>query len=647
MKKKLLSWIMILSILTGLLGAVPAQAGDDIYVTTGGGVVEAGETFSLEVFLDFNSGIAGAMFDIVYDHSVLTLLDAAPGPVWSAGNFSFNSDAELVQWYDSGDNMTGEGVILELTFRANPDAASGDTAVNLQLTDGERSNLIDTDANAVDCTFIAGTVTVRGSDVPDPAARLTVTGNSTRPGETVEISLEIAQNPGISQAAFVFYYDHDALELVRVRTYADDLWYDGDFDVDWDEDLLTWTYPGNQVAENGTLIHLTFEVAEDAEPGDYEVSMTLANGSASSLTDKNGNYVQAEFIPGTVTVGQAVLPPDPGSVNIVVGNGTDMPGHYVYLPVTIQGNPGLAGAMFDLIYDLDSIWLEDVLPGDVLSEGSFTYNYEDDIIQWYSSSDSEIAYDDGELFTLVFRVLNAEEGYYPVSVELEDYEPTNLVDKDSNPIPAVFYDGGVQVVKHVGLDNFVKVKEYQPFEDVPSSKWYAQYVQLAVEIGLVEGKSATIYGPNDDIKLSETIALACRMHNIYYGGTGELPKGEDRWYWPSVEYAIENGIIRAGEYDNYSRPATRREFAAILAHCIPEEELPAINLVEDNAIPDVAVGDFRGEDIYMLYRAGILEGNNGDGTFNPESRIKRSEVAAIIVRLARTELRKRLTLTVS
>ena len=40
-----------------------------------------------------------------------------------------------------------------------------------------------------------------------------------------------------------------------------------------------------------------------------------------------------------------------------------------------------------------------------------------------------------------------------------------------------------------------------------------------------------------------------------------------------------------------------------------------------------------GSEVYTLYRAGIIAGSDEYGTFNPDSRIRRSEVAAILVRI--------------
>lgn len=196
-----------------------------------------------------------------------------------------------------------------------------------------------------------------------------------------------------------------------------------------------------------------------------------------------------------------------------------------------------------------------------------------------------------------------------------------------------------------GLQNFKESQTYPAgmFRDVPSSQWYYDNVRTAYQFGLVKGQSETSFNPEGNITLAETITLAARLHHIYLGGTGAFTQGNP-WYQVYVDYAVSNGIIRAGAYDNYNRAATRTQFAAILSRAFPASALPAINTVENNAIPDVKMSSANAAEIYRLYRAGILTGNDSAGTFTPNASIRRAEVAAIVSRMASPALRKSVTL---
>ncbi|MEJ5965908.1 Ig-like domain-containing protein [Flavonifractor porci] len=195
------------------------------------------------------------------------------------------------------------------------------------------------------------------------------------------------------------------------------------------------------------------------------------------------------------------------------------------------------------------------------------------------------------------------------------------------------------------LDNFQKVNTYTAgkFTDVAASSWYAESVQKAYELDLVKGSSGNTFSPTQNLTISSTLALACRLHSIYHTGKADFQQGEP-WYQVYVDYAVENGIITAGQFTDYNANATRRQFAGILVKALPAEELKAINTIEDGDIPDLAAGSANYGDIYTLYRAGILTGSDKYGTFLPETPIDRASVATIISRMALPDQRRQVTL---
>lgn len=76
----------------------------------------------------------------------------------------------------------------------------------------------------------------------------------------------------------------------------------------------------------------------------------------------------------------------------------------------------------------------------------------------------------------------------------------------------------------------------------------------------------------------------------------------------------------------------REFFALFLYMSIPDENLVPINSVSE--IPDMD-----SEYLFSLYNAGILGGSDENGTFFPESTLKRAELAAVISRVVAPELR--------
>ena len=132
-------------------------------------------------------------------------------------------------------------------------------------------------------------------------------------------------------------------------------------------------------------------------------------------------------------------------------------------------------------------------------------------------------------------------------------------------------------------------------------------------------------------------------NGIFYIDYIVLSKSEnidsEKWYDMYLDYAIENSIINKDTFlaEEYNRNITRSEICDLFASAIPGEYFAAINDIK--GIPDV-LRDSENSDVYlMLYKAGILLGADEKGNFKPESDIKRSEISAIINRVALPENR--------
>ena len=185
------------------------------------------------------------------------------------------------------------------------------------------------------------------------------------------------------------------------------------------------------------------------------------------------------------------------------------------------------------------------------------------------------------------------------------------------------------------MSNFSKARAYVrgQFPDVDETQWYGyddqKTIALAYEYDLMKGNADGTFNPGGNVTVGQALAVACRVHVIYSGGT-TLVEGST-WYQVYVDYAIENGMIKATDFSDYGRPATRAEMVYIFASAVPAEELPAVNTV--NSLPDVDNGTPYSKQIFMMYEAGGLTGNDDAGTFTPNANISRAQAAAIIARV--------------
>ena len=182
-----------------------------------------------------------------------------------------------------------------------------------------------------------------------------------------------------------------------------------------------------------------------------------------------------------------------------------------------------------------------------------------------------------------------------------------------------------------------------PFYDVDSNDWFYEPVKSAWEQELIDGVTARYYMPDNTLTVAQAVKLAAALHQKQSVGFVTLQNGGTHWYDNYVNYAIANGLIEA-VYQSKSAEAmnaavTRAEFVHILSKLL---NTGAINTV--NSIPDVKAGDAYADEIFAFYRAGILTGSDRLGTFHPESSLKRSEAAAILVRLYDATQRQYITL---
>ncbi len=192
---------------------------------------------------------------------------------------------------------------------------------------------------------------------------------------------------------------------------------------------------------------------------------------------------------------------------------------------------------------------------------------------------------------------------------------------------------------------FSRGKTYTPgqFTDVADSAWYATSVKDCYELGLMSGNSDTTFNPSGMFTLAEAATIAARMHDIYNGGSGTIPGAAGDWYQGAVDYCVNNGIFAAGDFDSYTRSATRAEMAAIMAAALPDDAWAAKNQVTQ--LPDVTAVTPGSEAIFKLYNAGVFTGSDAYGKFQPYACITRAEVAAIVARCADESQRKVLNLT--
>jgi len=233
-----------------------------------------------------------------------------------------------------------------------------------------------------------------------------------------------------------------------------------------------------------------------------------------------------------------------------------------------------------------------------------------------------------------------EPGLYLVSstawAAASDIYLVEILDSEGKPAE------GVEEISYkiISLNNFVAQKTYAPgkFNDVSEMAWYSKAVATCYELGLIEGKGKGEFDPQGSISVAETLTLAARVNKIYNGEGPEIEQTGPNWYDGAVYYSISKRIIYGDEFKELTRPATRAELAYIFANSLPDSEFQELNTISE--LPDVSYETKYNYEIFKLYNAGIVIGQDQNLTFNPDANISRAEAAIIVTRVVKPDARK-------
>ena len=181
-----------------------------------------------------------------------------------------------------------------------------------------------------------------------------------------------------------------------------------------------------------------------------------------------------------------------------------------------------------------------------------------------------------------------------------------------------------------GMDHHIS-----PFTDVREGAWYLEYVNIAADFGVINGRGNGLFMPDDGVTCAEAIKMAAcahaSMHHIEISDTGG-----DNWYDKFYNYCRDWQIIEPHVKMDMTKQATRAEVAYLFSRV--DKTGPRINEVPITDIPDVDGFTPYYHEIMDMYEMGAA---TGDSTmaFHPKDNIKRSETAAMITRVMCYDLR--------
>lgn len=170
------------------------------------------------------------------------------------------------------------------------------------------------------------------------------------------------------------------------------------------------------------------------------------------------------------------------------------------------------------------------------------------------------------------------------------------------------------------------------FKDMAGTQWAADAVESLYKKGIVNGRSDTVFAPNDNVTREEFAKLlVCAFHSNNSSAVAQFADiPADAWYTSYVATAAKLGIV-SGKGDNLfgsGEHITRQDMAVMAARAASIEPLAGNSAFEDFN----TVADYAKSYVNALTKTGIINGK-AQGVFAPLDTATRAEACVIIHRL--------------
>ncbi len=226
---------------------------------------------------------------------------------------------------------------------------------------------------------------------------------------------------------------------------------------------------------------------------------------------------------------------------------------------------------------------------------------------------------------------NADKELYDLKVTDEDGKAIAVTKVNDTTYTFTMPDGKVTVAATFGCDGGDNCPS-KAFTDLGDKQWYHDFIDYAVENGLLEGTSPTTMEPNATLIRAQ---LAQILYNIEDkpAVTGEMifedvPASE--WFYSPVLWANQNDIINGTSPTTFEplEDISRQDLALMLYRYAGK---PAVTGDLDGFTDADQVGDWAEEAMAWAVAEGIVQGDTPT-TLNPTGTATRAEAAAMLQR---------------
>lgn len=200
-----------------------------------------------------------------------------------------------------------------------------------------------------------------------------------------------------------------------------------------------------------------------------------------------------------------------------------------------------------------------------------------------------------------------------------------------------YTDGGnLKITSNNLKDVLVTSRIVAPFDDVAETDWYYQDVQNIFNYGITQGTTSTTYSPLTNItraQFATMMARALELTHTDIDGQYTLSDLTGKWYANEVQMLVDLGIItgyKDGTFGGENK-LTRQQAVAMIVRMLEYmnvDTTPKGNIV----LADMdRISDYAKEAVQYLASHDVL--NSGEDTkFNPYNNLTRAQMAKVLMR---------------
>lgn len=176
------------------------------------------------------------------------------------------------------------------------------------------------------------------------------------------------------------------------------------------------------------------------------------------------------------------------------------------------------------------------------------------------------------------------------------------------------------------LDGIEEKEKKDVFLSDISGHWSEEIVTELAGDGVVSGYEDNTFRPDSKVNVEEFITLLIQKRGYSVVDDGEI------WSEKYIKRALELGIIKENEFDDFSREITRAEMARMVARVSGTDLKPDMDFAKENLKDFEKIPDEFKKDVAGVYEKGIIIGDDS-GTFRADSAATRAEAAVILSKI--------------